>query len=131
MIVVDSSYALAIVMPDEGHPASVTQLAVGPVLVPPIWPYEIANAFRSAVRRGRVAEGEVIGMCTHLETLRITVAQPEDHSLRRSYLAAMARGLTAYDASYLELALMRGATLATLDRAMSEAARAAGVSVIN
>ena len=58
MIVVDCSYALAIVMPDERQPASAPQLADGMVLAPPIWPYEVANAFRSAVRRGRLADGD-------------------------------------------------------------------------
>lgn len=131
MIVVDCSYALAIFMPDEGRPTTLTRLTVGPVLVPPIWPFEMANALRSAVRRGRIHETEVIGLCTHLEALGIVVVQPEDSSVRRHYAAAIARGLTAYDASYLELALRRSAALATLDQAMTEAARHAGLVVMN
>jgi predicted nucleic acid-binding protein len=130
MIVLDCSYALAMVMPDERRPASLAQVASGPVFVPPIWPYEVANAFRSAVRRGRVVESEVIGMCAALETLHIAVAQAEDQSVRRRYLSAMTRGLTAYDASYVELALQRGAALATMDRGLCETARAAGLAVI-
>lgn len=131
MIVVDCSYALAIFMPDEGRPSTLSRFAASPVLVPPIWPYEVANALRTAVRRGRIAELEVVGLCTHLENLGIVVAQPEESSVRRHYAAAMARGLTAYDASYLELALQRGASLATLDRGMTEAARHAGLVVMN
>ena len=34
--------------------------------------------------------------------------------------------LTAYDATYLELAMRRAATLATFDRKLADAARAAG-----
>ncbi len=131
MIVIDCSYALAIVMPDERQPASAPQLAEGMVLAPPIWPYEVANAFRSAVRRGRLSDSEVLGLCTHLEALRASVALPDDLSVRRGYMAAMARGLSAYDASYLELALQRGAALATMDRHMAEAARAAGLTVLS
>jgi predicted nucleic acid-binding protein len=37
--------------------------------------------------------------------------------------------LTAYDATYLELAMRRVATLATFDRKLTAAARAAGVRV--
>jgi predicted nucleic acid-binding protein len=37
--------------------------------------------------------------------------------------------LTAYDATYLELAMRRAATLATFDRKLADAARAAGVRV--
>jgi predicted nucleic acid-binding protein len=38
-------------------------------------------------------------------------------------------GLTAYDATYLELAMRRAATLATFDRKLAAAARTAGVRV--
>jgi predicted nucleic acid-binding protein len=37
--------------------------------------------------------------------------------------------LTPYDATYLELAMRRAATLATFNRKLAEAARAAGVRV--
>jgi predicted nucleic acid-binding protein len=131
VIVVDCSYALAIVMPDERQPASAPQLADGMVLAPPIWPYEVANAFRSAVRRGRLADAEVLGLCTLLEELRVSVSMPDDLSVRRGYLAAMASGLSAYDASYLELALQRGAALATMDRHMADVARASGLNVLS
>jgi predicted nucleic acid-binding protein len=38
-------------------------------------------------------------------------------------------GLSTYDASYLELALRQGCGLITLDRALAEAANAAGIPV--
>jgi predicted nucleic acid-binding protein len=70
-------------------------------------------------------------MCNHLETLGIGIVQPEGHSVRRSYLASMAHGLTAYDASYIELALQRGAALATLDRRLADVARATGLTILS
>ena len=51
-------------------------------------------------------------------------AAGETAGLARQY------GLTVYDAAYLELALRRGATLATTDAALAKAARKAGVAVI-
>jgi predicted nucleic acid-binding protein len=42
---------------------------------------------------------------------------------------AQRSGLTAYDATYLELAIRRNAPLATFDRQLAEAARAAGVAI--
>jgi predicted nucleic acid-binding protein len=50
---------------------------------------------------------------------------------RQSAALDLARtyGLTAYDATYLELAMRRAATLATFDRKLAAAARAAGVRV--
>jgi predicted nucleic acid-binding protein len=131
MIVLDCSYALAMVMPDERRPPSMPRVAAGPVFVPPIWPSEVANAFRSAVRRGRVTDAEVIGMCTHIEVLDVAVVPADEPSVRRAYLAAMSHGLTAYDASYIELALQRGALLATLDAGIARAARSSGVAVLD
>ena len=45
--------------------------------------------------------------------------------------AALARqyGLTIYDAAYLEIAMRRGASLATTDNALAKAAKAAGVPI--
>jgi predicted nucleic acid-binding protein len=43
-----------------------------------------------------------------------------------SLALARAHRLTAYDATYLELALRRGAPLATFDQKLAEAARKAG-----
>jgi predicted nucleic acid-binding protein len=130
VIVLDCSFALAMVMPDENRPASARQVLAGPVLVPALWAYEVANAFRSAVKRQRVTDAEVIGMCTHIEALRVAVVHPDEYSVRRSYLAATSRALTPYDACYIDVALQRGAKLATLDAALAQAARAAGLSVL-
>jgi predicted nucleic acid-binding protein len=130
VIVLDCSFALAMVMPDQRRPSAADQVASGPVLVPALWAFEVANAFRSAVRRGRVTDAEVIGMCTHIEALRVSVAHPDEYSVRRSYLAASSRALTPYDACYVDLALQRGARLATLDAALARAAREAGVTVL-
>jgi predicted nucleic acid-binding protein len=43
---------------------------------------------------------------------------------------AKLRGLTIYDAAYLELAVRKGLPLATLDRVLLKAAKAEGVSTI-
>lgn len=130
MIVIDCSYALAMVMPDEQRPASLNQVAAGRLLVPPIWPYEVANAFRSAVRRGRVAEPEILSVCARIEGLQFELAGTHDSSVRQRYLAAMSHGLTAYDAAYVELALQRRCPLATLDDALARVAVQAGVDVL-
>ena len=57
-----------------------------------------------------------------------------DETARRvgSDTAALARqyGLTVYDAVYLELAMRRGATLATTDKALAKAATSAGVPLL-
>ena len=44
---------------------------------------------------------------------------------------ALAHGLTAYDAMYLDLAQVRRSPLATCDAALAAAARKAGVEVLS
>ena len=56
MIVLDSSYALALVMPDETRPASMAQVLPQRLTAPFIWPVELANAMRNAVRRARLRD---------------------------------------------------------------------------
>ncbi len=131
MIVVDCSYALAMVMPGETRPAGLAQVAAGRLLVPAIWPFEVANAFRSAVRRARITSEEILAVCGRIEALQFEMAGVHDAAVRQHYLASSSHGLTAYDAAYLELALQRRGPLATLDASLARAAAQAGVEVIN
>lgn len=131
MIVIDCSYALAMVMPDEQRPASVDQTATTRLLVPPIWPYEVANAFRSAVRRGRIAEAEMLALITRIEALQLESSGVLDTAVRQRYLAALTHDLTAYDAAYIDLATQRRCALATLDARLAAAARNVGLQVVS
>jgi predicted nucleic acid-binding protein len=131
VIVVDCSYTLAMVMPDERRPATMPQVAAVRMLVPPIWPYEVANAFRNAIRRRRVGESEITGVCARIEGLRIEAVAAQDGGVRQHYAAAAAHGLTAYDAAYVELALQRRCPLATLDASLADVARRAGLEVVS
>lgn len=131
MIVIDCSYTLAMVMPDELRPASLAQATTSRLLVPSIWPYEVANAFRTAVRRGRMVDAQIMAVCARLEGLQVELAGTFDTSVRQRYLAAAAHDLTAYDAAYVELAVQRRCPLATLDQSLGHAARLAGVTVIH
>ena len=131
MIVIDCSYTLAMVMPDEQQPATLQRAAASRLLVPSIWPYEVANAFRSAVRRGRLADAHIVAVCARLEGLQIELPGGQDASVRQRYLAAAVHDLTAYDAAYLDLALQRRCPLATLDRSLAQVAARAGIEIIH
>jgi predicted nucleic acid-binding protein len=131
VIVIDCSYALAMVMPDEQRPASVDRTATTRLLVPPIWPYEVANAFRSAVRRGRIAQAEMLAVITRIEALQIEPSGVLDTAVRQRYLAALTHDLTAYDAAYIDLATQRRCALATLDARLAAAARNVGLQVVS
>jgi predicted nucleic acid-binding protein len=99
-------------------------------VVPAIWPVEMANVLLVNERRKRITASDTMRAVTLFKELAIQVdragnLQPFDATL----LLARAHGLTAYDASYLELALREGLPIATLDARMCTAATAAGVQV--
>ena len=96
--------------------------------VPPIWRVEFPNALLVAERRRRIDRGTRLdalefaaGLALRLDTL------PPD--MKAISALAERHGLSAYDASYLELALRQDVGLITLDRELASAASAEGVVV--
>lgn len=128
-VVLDASAAVTWVLRD-GNPeddAKIDALLVdGFALVPELWHSEVANAFCSAIRAGRVDEEFVMDVCEQLDELDIRT-DVVGNSVQRLTLAANDHGLTAYDVHYLLLAQDRGLPLATLDQELAEAAVSAGV----
>lgn len=133
-IVLDSSVTMAMVMVDEDLPdadAFLERLSQERAIVPVHWELEVANSLISAARRGRMPTNQCRIRFDLARTLPIdTESSDNDAMLERTIEVALEYGLTAYDASYLELALRRSLSLATLDRALARAARAEGVDVI-
>jgi len=129
LIVIDSSYALALVMPDERRPASMAATVKGRLVAPSVWPLEVANALRNGVRRGRLRDNQVPALCADLGEFAIEIVAPTHVLALRHFEAAAAHDLTPYDASYLELALLRRCALATLDQDLARAAERAGLAV--
>src|SRR5699024_8514082 len=98
--------------------------------VPPLWHTEVANALLAGECRRAVTEAQVIDYLYRL--YRLPIATDNAAPVTRCDLVmALARGhrLTAYDATYLELALRVGAVLATFDGKLADAMRRAGGTV--
>lgn len=132
--VLDSSAALAWVLPGEGQAALerlLGEIAADGAVVPGLWPLEVGNILLVAERRGRLGAAE---RREALDLLRALPIDTDDETAARAWVAtltlAAAHGLTLYDASYLELARRRGLPLATLDSALRRAAGEAGVVLI-
>jgi predicted nucleic acid-binding protein len=96
-------------------------------IVPVLWHAEVANALLVGERRGVASEAQVIDFTNRLSALPIATDDVLV-AIRRDFVMALARehALTAYDATYLELALRLGAPLATFDGKLAEAMRRAG-----
>lgn len=96
-------------------------------LVPPLWIYEMANALLAAERRGRITPADTSRAIELVLSLPIRVEPADFRALNASRLLAREYNLSAYDASYLELAQREGLRLATMDRELSWAAQKCGV----
>ena len=129
--VLDASVALSWCFEDEGGDYSVRVLEAlrsSEAVVASLWPLEVANGLVVAERRGRLDAAASVRFMELVLALPIVVDPvSRGRSLTGTYGLARARGLSAYDAAYLELALRQGAPLATLDGKLREAAAAEGV----
>jgi len=134
MFVIDASVALAWCFEDESSVDAdrvLARLEQEEALAPAHWPLEIANALRTAERRGRIETAELPRLRVLLAALPVEVAPVELTTATGGILeAARTYDLTAYDASYLELAAIRGLPLATVDERLRAACARAGVEVV-
>ncbi len=132
--VLDSSVALAWLLPDEGSEA-VDQLADRLdhdfAIVPAIWALEVGNALLVAQRRGRIKDDELLRFAQALEALPIEVDQDAaSRNLLQILAVARKLALTSYDASYVELAHRLALPLATLDERLRSACHAMHVPLL-
>lgn len=132
--VLDSSVALAWVLPDEGNPHAdelLERLITEGAVVPPIWPLEIGNVLLVALRRGRIRQEEFETVVERLARLPVEIdIEATDHALASVLLLAAQLGLTTYDAAYLDLAQRRNLPLATLDKRLRAACATAKLEVL-
>ncbi len=97
-------------------------------LVPMTWGLEVANVIAKAEEKALVTEARSGAFLEMLEDVDIEVdAATFAHALSDTLQLARRYKLSAYDASYLELALRTGLPLATLDEDLQKAAKKAGV----
>lgn len=130
--VLDASATMVLVMDDEPEgPVMpiVHALAAGDPLVPMLWDFEVASALMLARRTGRL-DDEELARSMHTIGVMGCERDREPPDIALLIATADAHGLTAYDASYLALALRRGVPLATVDRALVRAAEECGVPLV-
>ena len=132
-LVLDCSLAMAWVFPDEATEATdrlLDALTDGRAFVPALWPAEVANVLLVATRRRRIAATDWPRIRRNLDALPIRIDPVSASRVWDEVLeVAHAHRLSVYDAMYLELAIRMRLPLATLDRALAAAGRAAGLEV--
>jgi predicted nucleic acid-binding protein len=136
ILILDASMALSWLLkrkdPVEAEQSSqaIDVVRASGAMVPSLWYPEVANALLLAERQRVVLAEDSASFLFSLSAWEIVqdsvlpaLCQAQVIHLGRIYK------LTSYDATYLELAMRRAATLATFDRKLAEAARSAGVRV--
>ncbi len=132
-LVLDCSLTMAWCFEDEGSELAdkvLDNLADTEAWVPSLWTFEVANVLLVAERRGRITPAESIRFVTLLGDLPILI-DGSAHERALGSILSIGRdlGLSAYDATYLDLAMRLGAVMATGDEKLREACRKSGIAV--
>jgi predicted nucleic acid-binding protein len=100
--------------------------------VPSLWPLEVANVLIVGERRKRITSADAARFLAILSAFPVDVDdQTVAHAWSDTMYLARAHNLSAYDASYLELAIRLGLPLAALDGKLKTAAQAMGVPLFH
>ncbi len=133
-IVIDASVSLAWCFPDEANEDAnriLIALKGQRILVPTIWGLEITNALATGQRAKRISSSEILRFISLLEELTIKEDSLSVASSIANVLPLTQKyNLSAYDASYLAVALRNNASLATFDLKLQNAARKSKVKLL-
>jgi predicted nucleic acid-binding protein len=132
--VIDASITLSWHFEDERTKAAdlvLDRVSDDGAVVPALWRLEVANGFRTAIRKKRIAASFRDEALLMLASLSIALDPDTGAQSWTGTLALADRfDLTPYDAAYLELAHRRALPIATLDCDLRSAARALGLVLL-
>lgn len=129
-MVIDASVTLNVILQGEER---LPPDNINTAIVPATWLSEVVNGLVAGERRGKLTAEALEDWRVALEelALQIDIEPPViDRYFRDIVDIARRFQLSAYDASYLELAVRKRLPLATLDRRLRAAAVEAGVKVL-
>ena len=134
--VLDASFAMTWVIEAEQTPASLKHFNAltrqeAQALVPSLWCDELANVLLTVERARKISAAVVSTWTDYFLALPLIIHPASlEQSLTEIRPLAQAHGLSAYDASYLYLALREQVPLATMDRQLMKAAPQVGVELL-
>jgi predicted nucleic acid-binding protein len=129
--VLDASTTLTWCFEDQSNDYSravLTALQGDNAYVPALWELEVLNALLGAERKKLLSHAECLNFLYVVNSLSIKLYEGLVKPLEL-YALALDYRLSAYDATYLELAIRLGLPLASLDKKILQAARQAGVKI--
>ena len=133
-LVLDASVVLSWCFDDEATAATrevLRRLQTESAVAPSLLFLEIANVVALAERRKRITTSRVSEFVELIDRLAIEIGeQTSSRALHDVLNLARGEALTAYDASYLELAMRLGLPLASKDVSLRQAATRLGVPLL-
>ena len=133
IIVLDASAVGSFLLPDEDPilGAFARELCrTEQLVVPPVWRTEVANLVMKAFRRGRIGDAERMDAVLLADQVASVAAVQGEIDIAETHAVAIQFKLTAYDATYLELAGRLGLPLLTGDSDLIGAAPKAGIKLL-
>lgn len=126
-VVIDTSAIIAVLV-SEPERGPIVRATIGQELVAPgSVHWEVGNALSAMLKRRRATASQVQSALAAYAEIPIRLVEP---SLARALELAAEHGLYAYDAYVIACAVSQRAPLLTLDRGLSNAARAAGAAIL-
>ena len=132
--VLDNSVVMSWCFKDEENQYAdnvLDYLSDATALVPSVWPLEVMNILLVAERRKRLSEADSVRFISLLSQLPISVEYESPERIMRELLSfARENNLSSYDASYLDLSMRNGISIATLDNQLIAVARKVDVQIL-
>ncbi len=129
--VLDCSVAMSWCFEDDANKftdAILDGFSNGRAFVPSIWTLEVANVILVSERYKRITKAQSLQFVELLRGLPIVIDESTpDRAMGDILSLARQHNLSSYDASYLELAMRKGISLATQDNILKKAAQKCGV----
>ena len=129
-----TSVTMAWCFPDETNAyadAILSQLRSTRAFAPALWPLEVANILLVGERRRRLTTAQSERFVALLGHLPIIVdAGSRERALSAVLALGRAHTLSAYDAAYLDLTMVHGLPLATIDQRLRDVAVARGIPLV-
>lgn len=97
-------------------------------LVPSLWRFEVMNVVTTWRRRGNISSATCAMILNDI--MRVPFGTVDEGDPEVIVSLAVQHGLSAYDATYLHVAMITGDPLATLDGALIAAAKDIGISCL-
>lgn len=131
MVVVDASFVVPLVI-DETYSEFARRMFERrrdqTLAAPTLLYWEVSNVFWKKLKRNQIDLAQLTEAGEIFDELHIELIDPIE-SIQRLAQVALDQNLTAYDASYLSLAIASAAELATTDKDLTRAALRSGLTV--